>query len=251
MRLVVTLGASVPPAAVRDWLVTATSQRDATAKDAVDGPHHDAMRRRARIGVDRHGRCAAGVGLDPDGSPGGQQRRPGRGRGIAPVSGPASTPSGFKRQEVTYVTAGSRMYLAGGKSTRQQAFDPVTHTWSNVASLPVALDHIQATALERTHLLRGRPERIPRQQLRRRLRVRPRHQQRRPPQPRSPLAGTAEPAASSRIKGRSTWPAASTPEAVSRGSTSTTRSPTPGVRCRTCPSVGTMSPPPSSPASCT
>ena len=57
------------------------------------------------------------------------------------------TPSGFKRQEVTYVTAGSRMYLAGGKSTRQQAFDPVTHAWSNVAPLPVALDHIQATAL--------------------------------------------------------------------------------------------------------
>ena len=57
------------------------------------------------------------------------------------------TPSGFKRQEVTYVTVGSRMYLAGGKSTRQQAFDPVTHTWSNVASLPVGLDHIQAIAL--------------------------------------------------------------------------------------------------------
>ena len=57
------------------------------------------------------------------------------------------TPSGFKRQEVTYVTVGSRMYLAGGKSTRQQAFDPSTHTWSNVAPLPVALDHIQAIAL--------------------------------------------------------------------------------------------------------
>ena len=33
---VVTLGANVPAAAVRDWLVTATSQRDSTAKDAVD-----------------------------------------------------------------------------------------------------------------------------------------------------------------------------------------------------------------------
>ena len=57
------------------------------------------------------------------------------------------TPSGFRRQEVTYVTVGSRMYLAGGKSTRQQAFDPVTHSWSNVAPLPVGLDHIQAIAL--------------------------------------------------------------------------------------------------------
>ena len=59
----------------------------------------------------------------------------------------AGTPSGFKRQEVTYVTVGSRMFLAGGKSTRQQAFDPVTHTWSDIAPLPVALDHIQATEL--------------------------------------------------------------------------------------------------------
>ncbi len=39
------------------------------------------------------------------------------------------------------------MYLAGGRSTRQQAFDPVTHAWSDVASLPMALDHIQATEL--------------------------------------------------------------------------------------------------------
>ena len=36
VRLVVTLGAGVPAAAVRNWLVTATSQRDATAQDAVD-----------------------------------------------------------------------------------------------------------------------------------------------------------------------------------------------------------------------
>jgi hypothetical protein len=35
LRLIVTLGASVPSAAVRDWLITATSQRDPAAKDAV------------------------------------------------------------------------------------------------------------------------------------------------------------------------------------------------------------------------
>jgi N-acetylneuraminic acid mutarotase len=56
-------------------------------------------------------------------------------------------PSGFNRQEVTYVTAGSKIYLAGGKSTVQQAFDPVTHTWSTVAPLPRAMDHIGAVAL--------------------------------------------------------------------------------------------------------
>ncbi len=55
--------------------------------------------------------------------------------------------SGFKRQEVTYVTVGSRIYLAGGRSTRQQVFDPLTHSWGNVAPLPVAVDHIQATEL--------------------------------------------------------------------------------------------------------
>ena len=57
------------------------------------------------------------------------------------------TPSGFPRQEVTYVTVGSTMYLAGGRSPVQQAFNPVTHTWSTVAPLPESLDHIGAVAL--------------------------------------------------------------------------------------------------------
>ena len=56
-------------------------------------------------------------------------------------------PSGLNRQEVTYVTVGSKMYLAGGKSAVQQAFDPVTHTWTTVAPLPESLDHIGAVAL--------------------------------------------------------------------------------------------------------
>jgi N-acetylneuraminic acid mutarotase len=66
---------------------------------------------------------------------------------ISPGVWATDTPSGFKRQEVTYVTVGSRIYLAGGRSTRQQVFDPQTHSWANVAPLPVALDHIQATEL--------------------------------------------------------------------------------------------------------
>jgi N-acetylneuraminic acid mutarotase len=57
------------------------------------------------------------------------------------------TPSGFARQEVSYVRVGTHIYLAGGRSTRQQAFDVVHHTWRNVAPLPVARDHIQAVAL--------------------------------------------------------------------------------------------------------
>ena len=57
------------------------------------------------------------------------------------------TPSGFARREVTYVTVGSKLYLAGGQSPIQQAFDPVAHTWSTVAPLPESLDHIGAVAL--------------------------------------------------------------------------------------------------------
>ena len=52
------------------------------------------------------------------------------------------TPSGVNRREVTYVTVGSKLYLAGGRSPVQQAFDPVAHTWSIVAPLPESLDHI-------------------------------------------------------------------------------------------------------------
>ena len=57
------------------------------------------------------------------------------------------TPSGVARREVTYVTVGSKLYLAGGRSPVQQAFDPVAHTWSIVAPLPESLDHIGAVAL--------------------------------------------------------------------------------------------------------
>lgn len=57
-------------------------------------------------------------------------------------------PSGVRRQEVTYTASGGRFYLAGGKSYLQQAFDPATGSWSNVAPLPVALDHIQAVEVD-------------------------------------------------------------------------------------------------------
>jgi N-acetylneuraminic acid mutarotase len=59
-------------------------------------------------------------------------------------------PSGLKRQEVSYVQVGGKLYLAGGKSTVQQVYDPATNTWSTVAPLPFppSLDHIQTAAVD-------------------------------------------------------------------------------------------------------
>src|SRR5439155_6939146 len=53
------------------------------------------------------------------------------------------------RQEVSYtfVPETGRFYLAGGGSTLHEAYDPRTDTWSTIAPLPAALDHIQAVAL--------------------------------------------------------------------------------------------------------
>jgi Kelch motif len=58
-------------------------------------------------------------------------------------------PASFARQEVSYVYAPStgKLYLAGGDSTVQEAYDPATNSWSTVAPLPAALDHIQAVEL--------------------------------------------------------------------------------------------------------
>jgi N-acetylneuraminic acid mutarotase len=55
-------------------------------------------------------------------------------------------PSGLARQEVSYVHAGGKFYLAGA-GTAHQAYNPATNSWSNVAPLPAALDHIQGVEL--------------------------------------------------------------------------------------------------------
>ena len=55
--------------------------------------------------------------------------------------------TGLVRQEVSFVRAGERFYLAGG-SRVQQAYDPRTDSWQNVAPLPRNLDHIQGIALD-------------------------------------------------------------------------------------------------------
>jgi hypothetical protein len=67
------------------------------------------------------------------------------GDGSRPHWSPVS-PSGLRRQEVSYVQLDGKLYLAGG-DTRQQVYDPVTDTWRDVAPLPDRLDHIQGVAL--------------------------------------------------------------------------------------------------------
>lgn len=54
--------------------------------------------------------------------------------------------TGSPRQEVSYVEYDGRLFLAGG-GTEHQVFDPRTGRWSNIAPLPVALDHIQGAVV--------------------------------------------------------------------------------------------------------
>lgn len=58
----------------------------------------------------------------------------------------SKAPSGFARQEVSYVNVSGKFYLAGG-STIQERYDPVANVWTNVAPLPANLDHIQGVAV--------------------------------------------------------------------------------------------------------
>ncbi len=55
----------------------------------------------------------------------------------------------FARQEVSYTYSPEvkKFFLAGGHSTVQEAYDPSTDSWSTVAPLPAALDHIQSVDL--------------------------------------------------------------------------------------------------------
>jgi len=60
----------------------------------------------------------------------------------------ALPPTGLERQEVSFVEAGGKLYLAGG-GTRHQVYDPSTRMWRDVAPLPERLDHIQGVAVGR------------------------------------------------------------------------------------------------------
>ncbi len=76
---------------------------------------------------------------------------------VAPTSGVAeaagawttATRTGLPRQEVSYVEAGGKLYLAGGRTNVQQVFNPATGAWSTVAPVPAPqpLDHMQAAAV--------------------------------------------------------------------------------------------------------
>jgi hypothetical protein len=51
-------------------------------------------------------------------------------------------PTGLERQEVSFVEAGGKLYLAGG-DRRHQVYEPRANRWRDAAPLPVDLDHIQ------------------------------------------------------------------------------------------------------------
>ncbi len=62
-------------------------------------------------------------------------------------------PGGAERQEVSYVEAGGKFYLAGGfipgsgRTDLHERYDPQTNSWGRVAPLPAKLDHIQGVKL--------------------------------------------------------------------------------------------------------
>jgi hypothetical protein len=56
-------------------------------------------------------------------------------------------PSSTNRQEVSYVQAGGKFYLAGG-SRLHERYDPKANSWKRLARLPVRLDHIQGVEVD-------------------------------------------------------------------------------------------------------
>ena len=55
-------------------------------------------------------------------------------------------PTGFERQEVSFVRVGRRFYLTGG-GQEQETYDPRNDSWTKASPLPRNLDHIQGVAL--------------------------------------------------------------------------------------------------------
>jgi N-acetylneuraminic acid mutarotase len=66
-----------------------------------------------------------------------------------PATWKRSTPSGFARQEVSFVYLPNTgtFLLAGGRSTVQESYNPLTGSWKTVAPLPTPLDHVQSVEL--------------------------------------------------------------------------------------------------------
>jgi Ca2+-binding RTX toxin-like protein len=65
---------------------------------------------------------------------------------VAPGQWQTLAPSSTNRQEISYVEADGKFYLAWG-STLHEAYDPQTNSWSTLAPLPTKLDHIQGVEL--------------------------------------------------------------------------------------------------------
>jgi hypothetical protein len=73
----------------------------------------------------------------------------------APAPPPAApiwttlAPTSTGRQEVSevYSPTTKKFYVAGGLTTLHEAYNPATNTWTTVAPLPAALDHIQGVEL--------------------------------------------------------------------------------------------------------
>ena len=63
---------------------------------------------------------------------------------MAPAHGRRVLLAGRSAAELSYVNAGGKFYLAGGRKTNHEVYNPATNTWSSVAPLPVALDHVQS-----------------------------------------------------------------------------------------------------------
>jgi glucose/arabinose dehydrogenase len=55
-------------------------------------------------------------------------------------------PTGFARQEVSFVSAGQRFYLTGG-GRALEVYDPGSDSWTKASPLPRNLDHIQGVEL--------------------------------------------------------------------------------------------------------
>src|SRR5690606_10204537 len=51
----------------------------------------------------------------------------------------------YGRDETSYIKAGSKFYLLGGRGIRTiQEYDPVLKKWTDKVSLPIAMHHFQA-----------------------------------------------------------------------------------------------------------
>ena len=66
---------------------------------------------------------------------------------VGPGTWTTRASSGLARAEVSFVKAGDKFFLAGGRKLPHQAYDPATNKWADVKPFPEKLDHIQAVTV--------------------------------------------------------------------------------------------------------